>query len=587
MKEAEQKQLAHDSPQVCLFDLEKSILDALTGASYNCNSGSLGRLVRVPNNKRNEHHFLQLNHSIPVNLHEHDIIVLNMDFHEKSDYKENEVSLDNVTGHSIHALLSIFPEKIFNPRPYSTLAVSNEINKILNRESIVIIFASSQERVIYKEVEITSYENKITNERELTSTCFYDGFPYCHNKTGRKVKSPDKATAITPLLLKHSSDTSYGLVFDHPTHWEDHKQVKDNDFIPLLINNDGEIISFYHAYKKGAVFVFPCINDKRSFLLELFNSYLSEIFPNLFPYHSQFGWLDNGDYLLPGEFKLIEEKRIIEKRYSSEMEKNRKAIEKIKDDFSFLHDLISESGHQLVSSVEHYLKWLDFPSVINFDETNPDILEEDLQVDCGDKLLVVEIKGIGGTSTDKDCSQISKIRYRRAEQRNKFDVSGLYIVNHQRYMPPKKRNTPPFTENQIKDARLDKRGLLTTYDLYRAYFMVESGILSKDEVRDRLFDYGLVELEPKDLIRLGTPQEYFMSGTVAILNLRNINLKNGMDLFVKKNSEYEKVKILSIRINEEEVDQVTNGEIGIKLDRAARKNSEFFTKREKTGQIQL
>ncbi|MGI0119635.1 hypothetical protein [Zooshikella sp. RANM57] len=578
VKMEKEAQVVHDSPQICLFDLDKSIVDSFKAAAYNCNEGSLGRLIRVPNNTRGKQHFLRLNLSSPVNLHEYDILVFNMDFYEEVEHEDYQVSLENVTGKSTYALLSEFPEKIFNPRPYSTWILSKEINEILKKESIVIIFASSKESVHYQEVEINSYENRIINQHDLDNTCFYNGFPYCHNKTGRKIKSPGKVTKITPFLLKYSNDCKYNLAFHHPKHWDNNKQVEDNNFIPLLLNNDDEIVSFYHAHSKGAVLVFPCIKDKKSFLLELFNNYLSEIFPNLFPFHGQFGWLDNGDYLLPGEAELIGEREAIEKRYLTEVEENEKAIESIKGRFRFLRDLISESGDKLVFAVEHYFKWLEFPSVVNFDETNPDVLEEDIQVDCGDKFLVVEIKGIGGTSTDKDCSQVSKIRYRRAEQRNKFDVYGLYIVNHQRYIPPETRNNPPFTDNQIKDAVLDKRGLLTTYDLYKAYFMIESGVLSKSEVRDSLFEYGRVELRPKGLISLGAPKEYFASGTVAIISLSDVCLNKGMDLYVRKNSDYKKVKIMSIKVNDQEVDEVKNGEVGIKLSRAVKKNSEFYVK---------
>ncbi|MDC9502919.1 MULTISPECIES: hypothetical protein [unclassified Pseudoalteromonas] len=569
----------HESPQICLFDLDESVLEGFKDASYNCSEGTLGKMVRVPNDRRDQQHFLKLNYSLPVNLHEHDILVFNMDFYEEVDYESIQISLDNVTGHSAHALLSAFPEKIFNPRAYATRILSKEVNEILKKESIVIVFASSQETVRYQQVEINSYENRITNQTDINNTQFYNAFPYCYNKTGKKMKSPDKDTKLTSLLLKYSVGSNYELAFHHPTHWDNsNKQIKDNNFIPLLLNNDGEIISFYHAHSKGAVLVFPCIKDKRSFLLELFNNYLSEIFPNLFPYHGQFGWLDNGEYLLPGEAELIDERADIEKWYIAEVEANEKSIETVKENYSFLRDLISESGDKLVSAVEHYLKWLGFPNVLNLDETTPDLLEEDIQVDCEDRFLVVEIKGVGGTSTDKDCSQISKIRYRRAEQRNKFDVYGLYIVNHQRYMPPKTRNNPPFTENQINDAVLDKRGLLTTYDLYNAYFLIESGVILKDEVRDCLFEYGLVELKPKSLVSIGIPQEYFSSGTVAIIDLNGIRLTKGASLYVKKNDQYSKVEIISLRVNDQDFDEVETGEVGVKLSSSVKSKSEFFVK---------
>lgn len=570
----------HETPLICLFDLDESVSKGFEEASYNCTIASLGKLVRVPNDRRNSEHFLKLNYSQPANIHEHDILIFNMDFHEEVDYEESQISLDNVTGQSTYALLSKFPEKIFNPRAYATWLLSEEVNNILNKESIVIVFASKKEIVNYQQVEITSYENRVVKQPKFSNTAFYSGFPSCYNKTGKKMKSPDTEINLTSLLLKHADNSSYELIFSHPAHWDRSitKDVEDKNFIPLLLNNDDEIISFIHLHSAGAVIVFPCIKDKKSFLLELFNNQLTELFPNLFPFHGQFGWLDNGDYPLPGEVKLSNIREGIERRYINDVETNNKAIASLKTQYSFLRDLISESGGKLVLAIEYYLNWLEFSNVVNLDETNPDVLEEDIQIDCADKFLVIEIKGIGGTSTDKDCSQVSKIRYRLAEQRNKFDVYGLYIVNHQRYMSPNSRKNPPFSENQIKDAVLDKRGLLTTYDLYKAYFLIEDEVLSKSEVRDGLFEHGLVELKPKNLISLGVPQEYFSSGTIVIIELNGINLKVGMNLYVEKNGDYSKVDILSLKINDQNIDEISNGEVGVKLSSSIKNKSEFFVK---------
>jgi hypothetical protein len=76
VKVEKEEKTIHESPHICLFDLDESVVEAFAEASYNCSEGSLGRLVRVPNNKRNQQHFLKLNYSQPSNLHEHDIFVL-------------------------------------------------------------------------------------------------------------------------------------------------------------------------------------------------------------------------------------------------------------------------------------------------------------------------------------------------------------------------------------------------------------------------------------------------------------------------------------------------------------------------------
>lgn len=575
-----QEVVTHELPQICLFDFEDNIIDAFKTASYNCSEGTLGKLVRVPNNQRNQEHYLTPNLSFPVNIHEYDILAFNMSYFEETDYEGNQVSLNNVTGKATYALRSAFPETLFNPRPFATRLLSKEINKILNKESIVIIFADRMESIDYQEVEIGSYQNTITENYEIANTCFYDRFPYCYNKSGLIMKSPEMELKLTRLLLKYAKGSRYEVAFRHPTHWDNHGQSKDGNFLPLLVNNDDEIISFYHAHSEGKVLVFPNIEDKKNFLLELFNSHLSEMFPNIFPFHGQFSWLDNGDYLLPGEANLIAERKEIEKQYSKAVLKNESSVIELKAEFKFLRDLISESGDNLVSAVEYYLRWLGFSSVINLDDANPEILEEDIQVDCGDRFLVVEIKGIGGTSTDKDCSQISKIRYRRAEKRLKFDVFGLYIVNHQRYMSPESRRNPPFSENQVNDALLDKRGLITTYSLYKAYEQIANGVITKEEVRENLFEYGLIEPKPTNLISLGKPDELFMSGQVAIVNLEGTKLNKGMDIFVKKSGVFNKLKISSLKVNDEDVDEISDGEVGIKVNGFVKNNSELLIKKE-------
>lgn len=244
-----------------------------------------------------------------------------------------------------------------------------------------------------------------------------------------------------------------------------------------------------------------------------------------------------------------------------------------------MHELISQTGDELVKSIQKYMVWLGFDSVVDMDEKVTEVFEEDLQIETDKGLLVIEIKGIGGTSTDKDCSQISKIKYRRAEQRGKFDVFGLYIVNHQRYIPPKSRSNPPFTENQIKDAGHDNRGLLTTYDLYKAYFMIEEEILKKEDVRASLFKTGLITLEPQDIISIGVPDELLMDGQVAIVKLNGTSLSVGDSLIVKKQNDYSKVNILSLQVDDKAVDFCNSGEVGIKLNGKLRKNSELLIRK--------
>lgn len=567
----------HEHPMICLFDFEDDVEKELKKLRFNYVTASFGSTVKVAN-QRNQEKLLKLNHDYPSNLHEFDIVMMDMTVEKSEDFDAKKHSLNNTSGNRAHALLSVYPEQVFDPRPFSINIVSKEINELAEKRALVIAFCGDAISSEYKLVEIAAHGASVIDQISYCNHCFYDGYSGSKNRYGRKVALPEKDSKLSPLFNQYLDKTEYRSVFNHPDVWKEGKYQKDTNFIPLLLNERDEIVSYAHFRGESLVFVFPDIEDKASFVASLLNTYLPEIMPDIFPFHGEFGWLENGDYLLPGERKLLQERADIESKYVKDIAENEDSLVNLKKEFKFLTDLITETSDSLVSSVEHYLKWLEFDSVVNFDDTNPDVLEEDIQVDCGDRFLVIEIKGIGGTSTDKDCSQISKIRYRRAEQRGKFDVFGLYIVNHQRYMPPKSRANPPFTENQVKDAGHDKRGLLTTYDLYRAYFLIEDGILQKSDVREALFKTGLITLEPEDIIFIGVPHELFMGGQIAIINLNNTPIAVGDTLIVRKQGNYSRAKVESLMIDDKEVDACNVGEVGIKFDRRLKKNSELFVR---------
>lgn len=562
-------------PMVFLFDCEEAVAEELTKLRINNFKGSFGATVKV-NNKQHEKKFLKLNHDYPANLHEFDIVMLDLTSFQSENYEPSKHQLGNTSGNTAHALLSTYPEQIFDPRPLSINLVSKDLDDLFEKKSVIIAFCGSENTSDYRYAEITERGADITGQEKLSSFSFYKKFPNFKSRNGKKVKLPEKESKLSPLFLKHLENIGFETVFYHPTIWKDGKNKQIESFIPLLLNERDEIVSFAHFVEKSIVFVFPDISDKANFVSELFKTYLPEIAPEIFPFHGEFKWLNDGDYPLPGENKLLQERIKLEDKFNRDIAENKERLNSLKVNYKFLTDLIVETGEALVSAVEIYLKWLGFESVVNLDDTNPDIFEEDIQVDCTDRFLVVEIKGIGGTSTDKDCSQISKIKYRRAEQRGKFDVFGLYIVNHQRYMPPKSRANPPFTKNQIKDAVHDNRGLLTTYDLYKAYFLIEEGILHKSEVRESLFKVGLIALEPENISSIGIPHELFMDGQVAIVNLNNATINVGDILIVKKQDEYSKATIESLQIDDKEVNECSTGEVGIKLDRKLKNNSELF-----------
>ena len=281
---------------------------------------------------------------------------------------------------------------------------------------------------------------------------------------------------------------------------------------------------------------------------------------------------------MPNESDLIEEKSRLESEYVKKREDIEVRIDANRQEYGFLHDLLTQSGDLLVKTIEKYLNWIGFNSVTNMDETNPALKEEDLRVESEKGLLVIEIKGIGGTSTDSECSQVSKFKYRRSKEREAFNVFGLYLVNHQRYLPPFERNNPPFNSTQIQDAKNDERGLLTTFDLFKLHFNIINNFVSKEDAREVLLQYGLIEFNPSNAIFIGKPAEIHHSGYVAILELHNVLLSVNMSIIVKDKGYYRSVTIVEIQVDGESISTVDNGEIGIKLSDKIDNKVEFWRK---------
>ncbi len=240
--------------------------------------------------------------------------------------------------------------------------------------------------------------------------------------------------------------------------------------------------------------------------------------------------------------------------------------------------MLSETGDDLVTAVIQFLEWLGFDNVVDMDnQDGKELKEEDIQIETAQGLIIIEVKGIGGTSKDTDCSQIAKVRYRRQKERKRLDVYPHYLVNHQRHLPPLDRRNPPFTKEQLSDATNDDRGLITTWQLFNLFFYIEDGLITKEAVRAKFYEHGLFDLKPK-CIFLDTTVEVFQNGLVIILNINGTKVSVGDELIIEKNQKLSVVTIKSIRLNDKDVLEVENGEIGVKVSGEVKEKSNVYLK---------
>lgn len=574
-----------ETPKICCIDIDSQYISRLQETGLNIYSGSLGKKIRVPNLKQYDNHRVLLNYDFPENIHEFDIFILDLDNSKSIEYVPKDHIREDHTGKYSYSLLSSYPETVFDPRPYSSKILNGLLNQIGNRKHMIICFTTGSYTVDYEPIKFS--ENGYNREEIINYGIysFLDYVPLFKNKLGKEiyVTKENIKQDIKNFLSMVVGKTTYHQTFHHPKKWDSnsHSNIDDPSFFPLIYNSSDEIISYYNSNDKSNIFFFPQMENKFDFIKTFLQNIGPEISPELFPHNTEFNWKTNEDYWLPNHKQLLEKKDIIAKKYEKKLSKLERDISENITNYSFLHDILTETGDNLVNVLIQYLKWLGFTNCINADSLKTDdlVLEEDIQVQLDNgSLLIIESKGIGGTSTDSECSQISKIKHRRCKERNNFDVIALYIVNHQRYLPPKKRKNPPFTDHQIQDAINDERGLLSTWQLFNLYYDVENEILTKKEAREKILDFGLVSFTPSNLELIYEPDEILKDGYVCIVIISDLKLNKGEYIYIEAKGRYSKLKIKEIRINDKSVNECSNGEVGLLLDKPLKRKSKLYKK---------
>lgn len=558
----------HSKPAICFFDFNKSDSALIDEAGFKIFEGSLGPLVSMKNEYNHGHYCLPI-YKAPQNLHEYDIFLFDLNNQPKIEYRTEDHNKKEVsTSQNLYYYCS-YPKTVFNSAPcVGHTFIAPTISDLSNRDSIIVIFANTIDNTEYEIAASEGGYAKVVKKFEYNNYSFLpSGIRFSKNKNGKCINTIPSNQVFDSFLKKYIDSMEYKVTFYHPTIWENGKNKERDSFTPLLLNNDGDIISYAELNNKQLIFVFPELEYKGQFLKELLESVLPDIVPQLFPEHQRGAWTKGTEYLLPNESDLKLEKEAILQRQRMELDEINNRIEQNKKQYNFLHKILIETGGELVNNLVTFLEWLGYTNVRNMDDEKPNgIKEEDIQIDIESGLLIIEAKGIGGTSKDDECAQISKIRSRRCEERGAFDVFGLYIVNHQRYIPPLQRKNPPFSSDQISDSIHEKRGLITTWDLFQLFNNIEIGVISKEQARHDLLNIGFVEFEPDRIKVLGIITEIFQQGQIIIIKEFQQYIDKSTSLYTKKKGFFIKIQILNIQIDGIDQESASSGEVGIKIN---------------------
>lgn len=563
----------YEKPWIFSFDLKNDDFDFLKNSNYHVQNGSLGSIIELKTSE-GKGLFCSVNNEYPRNIHEYDILIFDLNNENFIPYKEEEHKRKNVDSNKDYYIFCSYPKTIFNPKPITAIQLQKHIENISNKKSFLIVFGNHSEYVEYDFVDSWKNYPSIESREKFHNYSFLPSNSFLsENKNGKKINILN--SKLKSIFEKYKDNIQYHVTFFHPKHYENNEVKPDGNFVPLIENEYNEIVSYVYFYNNQCILMFPDIFEKGKFLKELLEEVLPTINPDIFPEQENASWTLNEDYFLPNQKKLIKEEKDIIARHNKELENISKKINENTKEYEFLHKIIVSTGDELVENLIILLKWLGFNNITDMDDCNNGKKEEDIQIPLEDGLLIIEVKGIGGTSKDKECAQISKIRSRRCEERKSFDVFGLYIVNHQRHLPPFSRTNPPFSEDQINDANLDKRGLLTTWDLFNLFFDICNNTISKKQVREDLKKTGLIIFNHDLIEELGIVSEIYKNGEVVIININKKINKNSV-LFIKKNYRYNSIKILDLQTDDKSVEIAENCEVGILINSSLKIGDKLF-----------
>ncbi|MEQ9917763.1 hypothetical protein ABRQ01_13940 [Pectobacterium aroidearum] len=537
---------------------------------------------KLQDNKFNAHHYW-LNGSKEINTN-FSSIEIDYAYDFPSDLHEAEIVVIDTLPTNHHIEVNNSPVSVhyrYTPSSVNHLPLDMYfvIRNIFqnHRKQIIVVFCESLDNKSYR----LKYNGEINDQIDTNTYPFFQPLNLAH-RVGKRIllAKGDKEKEIKNCLSKYIANSSYKLVFTHLWGYD----------TPLLTNEAGENVAMMRFVDNKSIIFLPSIDDKKGFLLELFDKVFPEHpdFKILFPENGSFSWMSNPSYI-----SIEERNKMID--IENELKRHEETIALLKQEYESIHNkdenvklrnILKETGDELVYSVKWFLEYIGFTDIVNPDEkvkqedTTQKLFEEDLNFEYDGLHFLMEVKGIGGTSKDSECSQVSKIELRRrGEDKGKTvqrKFKSVYVVNHQRYREPKERQAIPFTPEQIENAQMTYRAMTYTYELFNVYHMIEKGILKKEAVREAFKQDGVINFR-ESLISL-TYNNCFKRFSVYSFTLDGTYTITRADKLAILDNQYHwhLLDIVNLQVNTVDVDQASEGNAGLQVAELVEGAKEYY-----------
>ncbi|MBK8605897.1 MAG: hypothetical protein IPN82_03405 [Chitinophagaceae bacterium] len=274
-------------------------------------------------------------------------------------------------------------------------------------------------------------------------------------------------TSFTNFFKKYNGIFNYNVIFTTYS-------GIDTLEVPLT----QKVISFYNDTSIFLPRIFKKITKEEEgfFLKDLFETARNVIEINK---PSLPIWADS--IFLPGERKIKDE--IIETM--NEISKlNLKLEEKSKNasNYNDKKRLITGTGNELEFEIENIFRKIDI-EILESDRNRDDLI-----IKYNNRVAVVEIKGVSGSSAEKHAAQLEKwvaSYYDKTEVKAK----GILIVNAFKDLKIEERSDSPFPDQMVSEYSIPRgHCLITSLQLLGIYYAIIENPSKRDELINSLFD---------------------------------------------------------------------------------------------------
>lgn len=567
----------YPKPLLLLVDTDKQVSECLRTAGYDVTVGTFGRTFTVDNEDR--HYPVPLDYSMPQHYTEREIVVVDLlpgggscpgvqvglDLARKLD---NDLFVSGKPGYVDSRLLAM---QVLRP----------DLDRILQHGGVFVIFTAAKTMSEYYEA---TPQGGRKGTPSFTATTWdmltVLGGVSVSADSGRNIEM-DRQVAASHwgrALAPYLQSAHFGCTLS-----ASRSVSEDGRWLPLASSKYGDVVAavllpsshvLADEHNVGAVYLLPQMEADRkgALLAAMLQDLLPQMHPWLFPNAEDLPWIHQRPYELPRINELMQEISDVRTGADEKISSLQVEIQQERAKMTFLQDLLTETGSDLVKAVRQTLQALGFTQVVDVDAELEALgsdanKREDLQIHDQSPVLLVEVKGIAGVPSDEDALAVRKYFAPRMREWDRTDIAGLAIINHQRHLPPLQRdNSGCYREDVVVTAEKDEIGLWTCWDLYRLARSFLENNWRHDVVSDLFYRYGRGEPVPTHYVLIGAVNDRWPRVQAISLVLGKRGLAVGDRIAFELPVVFSEQDVTSLQVQDKPVDRAGPGiEVGVRV----------------------